>query len=151
MSEVKELLKKSGYSDKAIDYYIKKLNVGEIKKPSIYSGYTGPCGDTMEFYLIIESGLIKDAKFQAVGCAGSYASGSALVEMIKGRKVDEVGDISVEDIIDYLQGLPDQKIHCALLAKRTLEKAINEYCKNKWNKNIPFLSFCSPPGYALET
>lgn len=98
----------------------------------------------MESYLIIESGLIKDAKFQAIGCAGSYASGSALVEMIRGKKVDEVGDISVEDIIDHLQGLPDQKIHCALLTRRTLEKAINEYCKNKWNKNIPFLKLLQP-------
>jgi nitrogen fixation NifU-like protein len=131
MSKVKELLKKSGYSDKAIEYYIKKLNVGEIKDPSVCFGYTGPCGDTMEFYLKIESGLIKDAKFQAIGCAGSYASGSALVEMIKGKKVDEVRNISVEGIIDHLKSLPDQKVHCAVLAKRTLEKAIEKYSKNK--------------------
>lgn len=131
MSGVKELLKKSGYSDKAIEYYITKLNVGEIKNPCTYFEYTGPCGDTMEFYLKIESGLIKDAKFQAIGCAGSYASGSALAEMIKGKKVDEVINISVEDIIKYLQGLPDQKVHCALLAKRTLEKAIKKYHNNK--------------------
>ena len=131
MSKVKELLKKSGYSAKVIEYYTRKLNVGEIKDPSTFFGYTGPCGDTMEFYLDIEAGVVKDAKFQAIGCAGSYASGSALAEMIKGKKLDESTNISVEDVIDHLQGLPDQKVHCALLAKRTLEKAINEYYKNK--------------------
>ena len=127
MSKVKELLKQSGYSAKAIDYYIKKVNVGEIKNPSVSFGYTGPCGDTMEFYLDIENGVVKDVKFQAIGCAGSYASGSALAEMIKGKKVDEVKNISVEDIIDHLTSLPDQKVHCALLAKRTLERAIKKY------------------------
>src|SRR4030043_440023 len=97
MSKVKELLKKSGYSDKAIEYYTKKLNVGEIKEPSTFFGYTGPCGDTMEFYLDIESGIIKDAKFQAIGCAGSYASGSALAEMIKGKTLEEAKSITVDD------------------------------------------------------
>ena len=127
MSKVKELLKQSGYSDKAIDYYTKKLNVGEIRNPSTVVGYTGPCGDTMEFYLDIEDGVVKEVKFQAIGCAGSYASGSALAEMIKGKKVDKALSISVEDIIDHLQGLPDQKVHCALLAKRTLERAVKKY------------------------
>ena len=131
MSKVKDLLKQSGYSDKAIDYYMQKLNVGEIENPSTVVGYTGPCGDTMEFYLEIEDGVVKEAKFQAIGCAGSYASGSALAEMIRGKKADEALGISVEDIIDHLQGLPDQKVHCALLAKRTLERAIRKYIDNQ--------------------
>jgi len=67
MSEVRELLKKSGYSSEAIEYYLKKVNVGRIENPSVQSAYTGPCGDTMEVYLEIESDVIKDAKFQAIG------------------------------------------------------------------------------------
>ncbi|MEA1997224.1 MAG: iron-sulfur cluster assembly scaffold protein [Gemmatimonadota bacterium] len=129
MEKIIELLKKSGYSDKAIEYYMKRLNVGDIENPSAHFEYTGPCGDTMEFYLTIESGIVKDVKFQAIGCAGSYSSGSALAEMIKGKKIEQVKDLSVEDITNHLGGLPDQKIHCALLAKRTLEKAIGEYRK----------------------
>jgi len=53
MSEVESLLRKSGYSNKAIDYYMQKVNVGEIEEPSVRSAYTGPCGDTMEISLKI--------------------------------------------------------------------------------------------------
>ena len=86
MSEVIDLLKKSGYSDKAIEYYINKVNVGEIEDHSAHFTYTGPCGDTMGVFLKINSGVIKDAKFQATGCAGAFASGSALTEMVKEKR-----------------------------------------------------------------
>ena len=127
MGKVKDLLKQSGYSEKAIEYYTKKVNVGEVEGANASVGYTGPCGDTMEFSLRIDSGVIQDAKFQAIGCAGSYASGSALAEMIKGKNLEEAGQVSVEDILDYLGGIPDQKVHCALLAKRTLERTIKQF------------------------
>jgi nitrogen fixation NifU-like protein len=69
MGEVRELLEKSGYSSKAIEYYLNKVNVGRVENPSVHLAYTGPCGDTMEVYLRIESNVIKDARFQAIGCA----------------------------------------------------------------------------------
>ncbi|MEW6680806.1 MAG: iron-sulfur cluster assembly scaffold protein [bacterium] len=120
-----ELLKKSRFSDRAIEYYLKKVNVGQIEEPDLYSVYTGPCGDTMEISLKVTSGIIKDAKFQAVGCAGAFSSGSALCEMIKGKTLDEAKNLSVEDIIEHLGGLPKAKIHCACLAKMTLKKVID--------------------------
>jgi nitrogen fixation NifU-like protein len=127
MSEVVDLLKKSGYSDKAIEYYINKVNVGEIKDHSTHHMYTGPCGDTMAIFLKIDSGVIKDAKFQAIGCAGSFASGSALTEMIKGKTLEQAEKIDETDIVNHLRAIPEQKIHCACLAKRTLGLAIEEY------------------------
>jgi len=80
MSEVRELLEKSGYSSKAIEYYLKKVNVGRIESPSVHVAYMGPCGDTMRIYLKIESNIIKDANFQAIGCAGAFSSGSASIQ-----------------------------------------------------------------------
>ena len=127
MEEIINLLKKSGYSQKAIDYYTQKTNVGRIENPSAQFSFTGPCGDTMEIYLRIEDGIIKNAKFQAIGCAGAMASGSALTEMVKGKKIKEAKEIKVEDIISHLGGLPGPKGHCALLTKTTLVKALNEY------------------------
>lgn len=126
-SEVVDLLKKSGYSDKAIEYYINKVNVGEIKEHDSHSVYTGPCGDTMEFFLKIESNVIKDAKFQAIGCAASFASGSALTEMIRGKIVEEAEGIDEEGIVNHLGGFPEAKMHCACLAKRTLGFALEQY------------------------
>ena len=127
MNELEKLLKKSGYSEKTINYYLKKTNVGKMENPTVLYTYTGPCGDTMEIYLKIDSALIKDAMFQATGCAALYGSGSALTGMIKGKTIEEAEKISEEDIIDHLGGVPEVKRHCACLAKRTLEKAIKEY------------------------
>jgi len=121
------LLRMSGYSDKAIDYVINRVNVGEIEKPDACVAYTGPCGDTMQIYLKIDSDRITEAKFQAIGCAGSYASGSALMEMIKGGTLEQAEKISVDEILNHLGTMPPPKVHCACLAKRTLEQTINQY------------------------
>ena len=113
MTEVKKLLEESGYSDKAIKYYLNKVNVGSIGHSSVQEAYTGPCGDTLKVYLKIEYNVIKDAKFQAVGCAGAFSSGSALMEMIKGKALEEAEKIAEEDIISFLGGMPKQKFQCA--------------------------------------
>jgi len=131
MSKVAELMKSSGYSTKAIEYYLDKENVGIIETPSVHSAYTGPCGDTLEVYLKIESNIIKDAKFQAIGCAGAFSSGSALMEMIKGKTLEEAKRITEEDIINFLGGLPKQKFHCTCLARRALQTALGKYKKTR--------------------
>ncbi len=126
---IKNLLKISGYSSTAIEYFLKKVNVGIIEDPDAYFVYTGPCGDTMEIFLVIEPGskVIKEAKFQAIGCAGAFASGSAITEMIKGKTVEQAEKIEEEDVIDWLGDIPKQKIHCVCLAKRTLKFALTGY------------------------
>jgi len=131
MSEVRKLLEKSGYSSKAIEYYMNKVNVGFVENPSVEVTYTGPCGDTMEVYLNIESNVIKDAKFQAIGCVGAFSSASAFMEMVKGKTLEEAEKITEEDIINFLGGIPKQKIHCTCLAKRTLQRAVEKYRKTK--------------------
>ena len=131
MTGIKNLLEKSGYSPRAIDYYLHRINVGEMDEPSARFAYTGSCGDTMEIFLKIESNIIKDAKFQATGCAGSFASGSALTKMIKGKTLKEAEKINREDVLNHLGGIPEAKIHCAYLAVITLRKAIEKYRKNK--------------------
>jgi len=127
MSEMQDLLKESGYSEKAIEYYLNKVNVGEISEPDAHAIYTGPCGDTMEIFLDVEDGVIKEAKFQAIGCAGAFSSGSALTEMIIGMTLEEAEKIDEDKIIEYLGGIPRQKVHCTCLSKRTLQKAIKNY------------------------
>jgi len=131
MSGIEKLLEKSGYSDKAIEYFLKKVNVGNIENPSVQEAYTGPCGDTLEVYLKIESNVVKDAKFQAIGCAGAFSSGSALMEMIRGKTLEEAEKVTEEDIINFLGGIPKQKFHCTCLAKRALKMAIEKYKKNR--------------------
>jgi nitrogen fixation NifU-like protein len=127
LSEKRELLVKSGYSKKAIEYYQKKVNVGQMENPIVHSSYTGPCGNTMEIFLKIESNIIRNAKFQAVGCAGTFSSGAALINLVKGRGLEEAEKVSEANIIKFLGGMPEQKIHCVTLAIRTLQEAIEKY------------------------
>ena len=127
MSLIQDLLKQSGYSEKAIEYYMNRVNVGELSEPDALAIYTGPCGDTMEIFLNVEDGVIKEAKFQAIGCAGAFSSGSALTEMIIGMTLKEAEEIDEDKIIEYLGGIPMQKVHCTCLSKRTLQKAIKNY------------------------
>jgi len=120
-----ELLRKAGYPEKAIDYYLRKLNVGVIEGAEAVDSFTGLCGDSMRVYLKVEEGVIKDARFQAIGCAGAFASGSALTEMVKGKTLEEAKKITEQDVIKYLEGLPGPKLHCARLAVDALRKSIS--------------------------
>jgi len=124
-----ELLRKAGYSEKAIDYYIRKLNVGLIEDAEAVDSYTGLCGDSMKVYLKVDGIVIKDAKFQAIGCAGAFASGSALTEMVKGKTLKEAVKITEHDVIKELGELPGPKLHCARLAVDALKKSIESYLR----------------------
>jgi nitrogen fixation NifU-like protein len=129
---MEELLKKSGYSDKAIHYVIHKVNVGKIENPSVQLSYTGKCGDTMVIYLFIEGGIIKEARFEAIGCAGAFSAGSALMDMIWNKSIEEAEKITSEDIIRFLEGVPEHKKDCVDLARTALSKTIRLFRgKNK--------------------
>ncbi len=88
-----ELLKKTGYSKKAIEYYKNKINVGKIENPTVSYTHVGTCGDTMRIDLKIDSEIIIDAKFEAVGCAGAFTAGSALMELVKNKSVADARKI----------------------------------------------------------
>ncbi len=128
-----ELLKKSGYSKKAIRYYKNKTNVGIIKYPTVSFIYKGTCGDTMKIYLMIESNKIVNAKFEAIGCAGAFTAGSALMELIKNKSITEARKICELDIVNHLGSVPNKKQDCIYLAIKTLQKTLNSM---KGRKNI---------------
>lgn len=124
---VRDLLSGSGYADRAIDYYLTKPNMGAISDPDHVSELTGPCGDTMKCFLKMENGRIKDAKYQVLGCPGAISAAMALVDLVKGKTLDEAMQVKDRDVFRELIEIPDQKQHCIRLAVKTLQKAINEY------------------------
>lgn len=128
MNTVRDILKTSGYSDKAIAYYENHLNVGIIENPDAHYAYTGPCGDTVELFLTI-SDNITEAKFQAIGCVGTFTLGSALTTMILGKTVKECANFDETDLLKHLGKVPEQKIHCAHLVVTTFKKAIEPLIK----------------------
>lgn len=132
-----KLLKESGYSEKAIELYVNKVNMGALQNPNVITTYLGPCGDIIELYLKIDkTGIIKDGKFYYLGCPGSAASASAMIELVKGKTMDEAKKITENDVLNALGGLPKAKLDCPKLAIATLRKAIAEYEKMKGRSEI---------------
>jgi nitrogen fixation NifU-like protein len=122
-----QLLQTAGYSGKVIELYANKVNVGAIENSDAAYAYTGPCGDTIKLYLKISSDVIDDARFQYWGCPASAASGSILTQVIIGKTLQEAKEITVDDVLTGLDGLPDEECHCAELVVTTLHKTITQY------------------------
>jgi len=127
-----ELLKDAGYSEKVIELYRNKVNIGVIENPDVNLAYTGPCGDTVKLYLRInDDDFVEDAKFQYLGCPGAALSGSAITKIVRGKTIEEAKRITEKDILQELGGLPETKLHCPKLAVTTLQKAIAKYEERK--------------------
>lgn len=121
------------YNDKVMDYFLNPRNIGVLKDPDGVGKVGNPkCGDIMQLQIKIKDNKIIDAKFQTMGCAAAIATSSMLTELIKGKSVQEALKISNEEIVKELGGLPKIKIHCSVLAKKALKKAILDY----QNKNL---------------
>jgi len=125
------------YSEKTIDHFLNPRNLGQIPAPDGFGRIVGGCGDTMEIYLKVRGDSITNASFWTDGCGPSIASGSMVTEMAKGNSVREAQKITQQDILDALGGLPEESLHCALLAADTLTEAIKDYLglkKEPWKR-----------------
>ena len=126
------------YSEKVIDHYENPRNVGSFDKndPNIATGMVGApaCGDVMKLQLkVTDSGVIEDAKFKTYGCGSAIASSSLVTEWVKGKTLEEAGEIQNTQIAEEL-ALPPVKIHCSILAEDAIKAAIEDY-KSKHQDN----------------
>lgn len=125
------------YNQKVLEAFANPQNVGEIENPD-GEGTVGnaTCGDIMKITLRIENDVIVDAKFQTFGCAAAIATSSTATQMVIGMTVDEALQLTNAKVVEALEGLPPQKLHCSVLAEEAIKKAIEDYRAKQQNKTI---------------
>jgi len=126
------------YSDKVLDHYENPRNVGTMEKddPSVGTGMVGApaCGDVMRLQIkVSDDGIIEEARFKTYGCGSAIASSSLLTEWVKGKSLEEAGQIKNTDLAEEL-ALPPVKIHCSVLAEDAIKAAIEDFRGKSGNK-----------------
>ena len=127
------------YSEKVIDHYENPRNVGSFDKSdaSVGTGMVGApaCGDVMKLQIKVnDDGIIEDARFKTYGCGSAIASSSLVTEWVKGKSLDEAGQLKNTEIAQEL-ALPPVKIHCSILAEDAIKAAIEDYRKKHDHSN----------------
>ncbi len=125
------LLKKSGYSDIAIKYYLEEINIGRIENPDAQIEQTGVCGDTLQFFLKVNGDIIQDIKFQATSCVAGLSACSAVTVLVGGKTLKEAKKLTKEDLVNHLKSVPRIKTHCVVLALEGLINVIENYESRK--------------------
>jgi len=126
---------KTNYSKEVIKHFSNPKNLGEIKKPDAVGTFGNPvCGDVIRIYIKVNKNkkgqeIIKDIKFQTMGCAAAIATSSMITELTKGKTIEQAKKITNKDVARSLKGLPPIKMHCSNLAANCLKKTIENLGK----------------------
>ncbi|MBP5385417.1 MAG: Fe-S cluster assembly scaffold protein NifU [Lachnospiraceae bacterium] len=121
------------YSEKVMDHFRNPRNVGVIDDANgIGEVGNAKCGDIMKMYLKInDDEVIEDVKFETFGCGSAIASSSMATELIKGKPISEAMQLTNAAVAEALDGLPDYKMHCSVLAEEAIKSALDDYESRK--------------------
>ncbi|MDE7390270.1 MAG: Fe-S cluster assembly scaffold protein NifU [Lachnospiraceae bacterium] len=120
------------YSEKVMDHFTNPRNVGTIEDADgIGEVGNAKCGDIMRIYIKVKDEIIDDVKFETFGCGSAIASSSMATELVKGKPLKEALKLTNKAVAEALDGLPQHKLHCSVLAEEAIRAAINDYYDKK--------------------
>lgn len=116
------------YSEKVMDHFQNPRNLGKMENADgIGEVGNAKCGDIMKMYIKVEDGIITDVKFNTFGCGSAIATSSMATELVKGKPITEAVKLTNQAVVEALDGLPTQKIHCSVLAEEAIKAAVKDY------------------------
>ena len=110
----------------------------KMQRPDGFGRSTGGCGDTVEIYLSVRDNKIVAASYSTDGCLSTNACANTVIELVKGKDVEQAWEITPEDVVAYLETLPPENTHCAELAVGALYRALTNFQELKrqpWRKH----------------
>ncbi len=123
------------YSEKVMDHFRNPRNVGVIEDADgVGEVGNAKCGDIMKMYLKIKDDVVQDVKFETFGCGSAIASSSMATELIKGKPLSEVKQLTNKAVAEALDGLPAYKMHCSVLAEEAIQSALEDYYRKNPEK-----------------
>ena len=128
------------YSEKVLDHFSNPRNVGEIENADgVGEVGNAKCGDIMKMYIKVDNGIISDVKFKTFGCGAAVATSSMATELIKGKSIDDALKLTNKAVVEALDGLPPEKLHCSVLAEQAIKAALSDYYSRQGIDPIPLV------------
>ncbi len=98
-----------------------------VEKPDGYGARTGDCGDSVEFFIMVEQGVLSVVSFEVDGCLNTTACCNTVVRMVRGQGIEKAWEITPDQVDEFLETLPKDHYHCAELAVGGLYLALSDY------------------------
>ncbi len=118
------------YSTKVLEHFANPRNVGELDDADgIGEAGGAKCGDLMRLYIKVRDNVISDVSFKTFGCAAAIAASSVTTELLKGRTLEAAVKLTNDEVNEALDGLPEEKLHCSVLAEQAVKSAVEDYRK----------------------